>query len=100
MPEAIEAYAVQRRLFALNHRRTLVAATTGRLIGMQYYAETAERLEYHVHAHLDQRHAHGAAPLGHVAVVEVADVGILERAPAGEQDPPLSGRGGWLRRPW
>jgi hypothetical protein len=33
--EAIEAYAAQRRLFALNHRRTLVAATTGRLIGMR-----------------------------------------------------------------
>ena len=33
--EAIEAYAVQRRLFALAHRRELVAATTGRLIGMR-----------------------------------------------------------------
>src|ERR1700690_4376647 len=33
--ETIEAYAVQRRLFALFHRRTLVAATSGRLIGMQ-----------------------------------------------------------------
>jgi hypothetical protein len=33
--EAIEACAVQRRLFALTHRRALVAATTGRLIGMQ-----------------------------------------------------------------
>lgn len=33
--EAIEACAVQRRLFALTHRRALVAATTGRLIGIQ-----------------------------------------------------------------
>lgn len=33
--EAIEAYAVQRRFFALTHRRELVAATTGRLIGMR-----------------------------------------------------------------
>jgi hypothetical protein len=33
--EAIEACAVQRRLFALTHRRTVVAATTGRLIDMQ-----------------------------------------------------------------
>lgn len=33
--ETIEAYAVQRRLFALTHRRELVAATTGRLIGMR-----------------------------------------------------------------
>ena len=33
--ETIEAYAVQRRLFALVHRRLLVAATTGRLIGIQ-----------------------------------------------------------------
>ncbi len=32
--EAIEAYAVQRRLFALAHRRTLVCATSGRFIGM------------------------------------------------------------------
>ena len=32
--EAIAAFAVQRRLFALSHRRTVVAATTGRLIGM------------------------------------------------------------------
>jgi hypothetical protein len=30
--ETIEAYAVQRRLFALIHRRFLVAATSGRLI--------------------------------------------------------------------
>jgi hypothetical protein len=30
--EAIEAWAVQRRLFALGHRRVLVAATSGRLI--------------------------------------------------------------------
>jgi putative oligomerization/nucleic acid binding protein len=32
--ERVEAYAVQRRLFALKHRRALVAATTGRFIGM------------------------------------------------------------------
>lgn len=32
--EAIEAYAVQRRLFALFHRRTLICATSGRFIGM------------------------------------------------------------------
>jgi len=30
--ETLEAWAVQRRLFALNHRRILVAATSGRLI--------------------------------------------------------------------
>jgi len=30
--ETLEAYAVQRRLFALAHRRALVAATSGRLI--------------------------------------------------------------------
>jgi len=33
--ERIEACAVQRRLFALNHRRILVGATTGRLIIIQ-----------------------------------------------------------------
>jgi len=33
--ETIEACAVQRRFFALTHRRTLVAATTGRLIDMR-----------------------------------------------------------------
>lgn len=33
--ETIEAYAVQRRLFALIHRRELVAATSGRLIHMK-----------------------------------------------------------------
>jgi hypothetical protein len=33
--ETIEALAVQRRLFALTHRRTLVAATSGRLIGIR-----------------------------------------------------------------
>jgi putative oligomerization/nucleic acid binding protein len=33
--ETIEAYAVQRRLFALTHRRALVAATSGRLIGIE-----------------------------------------------------------------
>ena len=32
--EKIQATAVQRRLFALLHRRSLVAATTGRLIGI------------------------------------------------------------------
>ena len=32
--EAVQSFAVQRRLFALLHRRMLVAATTGRLIGM------------------------------------------------------------------
>ena len=33
--EIIEAYAVQRRFFALLHRRLLVAATSGRLIAVQ-----------------------------------------------------------------
>jgi len=32
--ESIQAYAVQRRIFALKHRRVLVAATSGRFIGM------------------------------------------------------------------
>jgi hypothetical protein len=32
--ESIEAYAVQRRIFALIHRRTMVCATSGRFIGM------------------------------------------------------------------
>lgn len=32
--ERLEAYAVQRRCFALLHRRTIVAATTGRFIAM------------------------------------------------------------------
>ena len=32
--EKLEAYAVQRRIFALSHRRILVGATTGRFIGM------------------------------------------------------------------
>lgn len=32
--ETIDAYAVQRRLFALKHRRALVCATTGRFMGM------------------------------------------------------------------
>jgi putative oligomerization/nucleic acid binding protein len=32
--ESMEAYAVQRRLFALVHRRSLVCATSGRLIGI------------------------------------------------------------------
>jgi hypothetical protein len=33
--ETIEAYAVQRRLYALTHRRALVVATSGRLIAVQ-----------------------------------------------------------------
>lgn len=33
--ESLVAYAVQRRLFALTHRRVLVAATSGRLIRIQ-----------------------------------------------------------------
>jgi len=32
--ESLEAYAVQRRLFALTHRRTVVAATSGRFIAL------------------------------------------------------------------
>jgi hypothetical protein len=32
--EKLETYTVQRRLFALTHRRSLVAATTGRFIAM------------------------------------------------------------------
>lgn len=32
--ESIQAFAVQRRLFALSHRRVMVAATTGRLLGI------------------------------------------------------------------
>ncbi|MBN3792107.1 PH domain-containing protein [Burkholderia sp. Ac-20353] len=32
--EGVQASTVQRRLFALTHRRSLVAATSGRLIGM------------------------------------------------------------------
>jgi hypothetical protein len=35
--ETIEAYAVQRRFFALLHRRELVAATSGRLIHMKRF---------------------------------------------------------------
>ena len=30
--EELEAWAIQRRVFALTHRRVMVAATTGRLI--------------------------------------------------------------------
>src|SRR5262245_60897347 len=30
--ESVEAYAIERRLFALTHRRLLLAATSGRLI--------------------------------------------------------------------
>jgi hypothetical protein len=33
--EQLEACAIQRRLFALRHRRLMVAATTGRLIVVQ-----------------------------------------------------------------
>jgi hypothetical protein len=33
--EALEAHAVQRRIFALGHRRLIVGATTGRLIVMR-----------------------------------------------------------------
>lgn len=33
--EKVQAATVQRRLFALTHRRSLVAATSGRLIGMR-----------------------------------------------------------------
>jgi hypothetical protein len=33
--EKIDAFAVQRRLFALKHRRIVVAATSGRFIGME-----------------------------------------------------------------
>ena len=33
--ETIEAYAVQRRFFALTHRRALVAATTGRFLDLR-----------------------------------------------------------------
>ena len=32
--ETLDAYAVQRRIFAMGHRRTLVCATSGRFIGM------------------------------------------------------------------
>jgi hypothetical protein len=32
--EALEAWAIQRRLFALSHRRVLIAATSGRLISI------------------------------------------------------------------
>jgi hypothetical protein len=35
--EKIDAFAVQRRMFALKHRRIVVAATSGRFIGMQRY---------------------------------------------------------------
>jgi hypothetical protein len=33
--EALEAWAIQRRIFALKHRRMLVAATSGRLISIR-----------------------------------------------------------------
>jgi hypothetical protein len=33
--ETLEAWALQRRLFALSHRRVLVAATSGRLISVR-----------------------------------------------------------------
>jgi len=32
--ESVETYAIQRRLFALSHRRVIVAATSGRLIAV------------------------------------------------------------------
>src|SRR5262249_50385797 len=32
--ESLEAWAIQRRLFALSHRRMLIAATSGRLISI------------------------------------------------------------------
>ncbi len=32
--ETVEAYAVQRRVYALTHRRSIICATTGRFIGM------------------------------------------------------------------
>lgn len=32
--ESIEAYSIQRRIFALTHRRAIVCATSGRFIGM------------------------------------------------------------------
>jgi hypothetical protein len=33
--ETVQSFAIQRRLFALLHRRALVAATSGRLVGIQ-----------------------------------------------------------------
>jgi len=33
--ESVQAYAVQRRLFALTHRRLIIAATTGRFIAIR-----------------------------------------------------------------
>src|SRR5690349_16108736 len=33
--ETLEAWALQRRVFALSHRRVLVAATSGRLIAIR-----------------------------------------------------------------
>jgi hypothetical protein len=33
--ETLQAFAIQRRLFALNHRRVLVAATSGRLVWLR-----------------------------------------------------------------
>ena len=33
--ETLEAWAIQRRLFALTHRRALIATTSGRFIGIQ-----------------------------------------------------------------
>src|ERR1700752_5296595 len=32
--ETLEAWAIQRRIFALTHRRLLIAATSGRLVGL------------------------------------------------------------------
>ncbi|MDQ6621815.1 MAG: SHOCT domain-containing protein [Pseudomonadota bacterium] len=33
--ETVDAFAVQRRIFALDHRRTIVAATSGRFLGVR-----------------------------------------------------------------
>ena len=33
--ETLESWAIQRRLFALTHRRALIATTSGRFIGIQ-----------------------------------------------------------------
>ena len=45
--------------------------------------------ELAVHDHA-RGHEHPAAPVGHVAVGEVADLGVLEGAPATEQDPAVA----------
>lgn len=43
--ETLQAYAVERRLFALTHRRTLVAATTGRLIAVSRHLISGFRIQ-------------------------------------------------------